>query len=377
MDGTYNVRAGPGTSYARAGQVRAGQTLDIVARNRDGTWWQVCCVDGEEVWIKADLAPTKGPTAAVAVAADIPPTPTPAPPTAAPTATPTVVEGVPAELPGKIAFPVFDPGRRTYDLYVASPDGSDIERVLDEASQPALSPDGQHIAFRHWWSGGRGITVMNTYGGNQRKFSNFHEDALPSWSPDGQTLVFFSRRESDRKSRIYQVWLADGTEWEMARGGGPVYGEYPTWMADGSIVYRATWPELGIAVMKTDGSGDRLLFSDESATAPAASPDGAYITFMSLHDGNWEIYRINTDGSGLLRLTDNEANDGLPAWSPDGNTIAFVSDRDGAWGMWAMTADGQGHTLLFELPGSPNGLIPDEPEYTTKGWLEERISWGP
>jgi len=284
---------------------------------------------------------------------------------------------VPAELPGKIAFPVFDPGRRTYDLYVASPDGSDAERVLDEASQPALSPDGQHIAFRHWWSGGRGITVMNTYGGNQWKFSNFHEDALPSWSPDGQTLVFFSLRESDRKSRIYQVWLADGTEWEMARGGGPVYGEYPTWMADGSIVYRATWPELGIAVMKTDGSGDRLLFSDESATAPAASPDGAYITFMSLHDGNWEIYRINTDGSGLLRLTDNEANDGLPAWSPDGNTIAFVSDRDGAWGMWAMTADGQGHTLLFELPGSPNGLIPDEPEYTTKGWLEERISWGP
>ena len=42
-----------------------------------------------------------------------------------------------------------------------------------------------------------------------------------------------------------------------------------------------------------------------------------------------------------------------------------------------MTADGQRHTLLFELPGSPNGLIPDEPEYTTKGWLEERISWGP
>ena len=79
VNGTYNVRAGPGTNYARAGQVQAGQTLEIVAKNPDGTWWQVCCVDGKQVWIKADLSPTQGPTGVVAVAANIPPTPTPAP----------------------------------------------------------------------------------------------------------------------------------------------------------------------------------------------------------------------------------------------------------------------------------------------------------
>ncbi len=79
VNSTYNVRAGPGSNYARAGQVTAGQTLDIVAKNPDGTWWQVCCVDGKQVWIKAGLAPAQGPTGAVAVAANIPPTPTPAP----------------------------------------------------------------------------------------------------------------------------------------------------------------------------------------------------------------------------------------------------------------------------------------------------------
>ena len=377
VDGTYNVRAGPGTNYDRVGQVQAGQTLDIMARNPDGTWWQVCCVDGERVWIKASLAPTKGSTAAVPVAADIPPTPTSASPTAAPAATPTIVVGVPDVLPGRIAFPVFDPEHRTYDLYVANPDGSGMERVLDEASQPALSPDGQRIAFRRWWDGGKGIEVMNTYGGNQRRFTDFHEDALPFWSPDGKALVFFSRRESDRKSRIYQVSMVDGTESELTRDRGPVYGEYPTWMVDGSIVYRVTWPDPGLGVMNADGSGERVVLLDESATAPAASPDGDYIAFMSMRDDNWEIYRINTDGSGLVRLTDDDASDGLPAWSPDGSTIAFVSDRDGVWAMWAMTASGERHRQLFALPGSPHGLVADEPGYSSTGWLEERISWGP
>ncbi|MDH7484698.1 MAG: cellulase family glycosylhydrolase [Anaerolineae bacterium] len=79
VNGTYNVRSGPGTNYPRAGQVQAGQTLEIVAKNPDGTWWQVCCVNGQQVWIKADLAPVQGPTSNVTVASNIPPTPTPAP----------------------------------------------------------------------------------------------------------------------------------------------------------------------------------------------------------------------------------------------------------------------------------------------------------
>jgi serine/threonine protein kinase len=78
VDNTYNVRAGPGTDYGRVGQVQAGQTLDIVAKNSEGTWWQVCCVDGQQVWIKASLVQVMGPTDAVPVAASIPPTPTPA-----------------------------------------------------------------------------------------------------------------------------------------------------------------------------------------------------------------------------------------------------------------------------------------------------------
>jgi len=302
-------------------------------------------------------------------------------PTKAPTEEPTeeppaAADALPAVLPGRIAFPVFDSERGTYDVYLARPDGSGLQRVMEEASQPALSPDGQRLAFRHWRSDDRGIVVMNTYGGGQQRLSNFLEDALPSWSPDGQTLVFFSRREADRSSRTYQAKVIGGGDWELKRDGEPVWGEYPTWASDGTIVYRDVWPEVGLAVMGGDGAGETMILVDESATAPAVSPDGHFIALMSRRDGNWEVYRINKDGSGLLRLTNHGANDGLPAWSPDGGAVAFVSDRGGDWAVWAMTPDGQGLRQLFALPGSADGLVSAK-DYESRGWAEERISWGP
>jgi TolB protein len=282
----------------------------------------------------------------------------------------------PASLSGRIAFPVFDSEEGTYHLYSARLDGSDLQRIMSEASQPALSPGGELIAFRRWRSDDRGLEVMDAAGGRVERRTKFYEDALPSWSPDGQTMVFFSRRESDRKSRIYQVDAVRGDDWELKQGVEPIWGEYPTWHPDGSIVYRSTWPDHGLAAMNADGSDKRMILFDESATAPAVSPDGSYIALMAQSDGNWEVYRVNMDGTGLLRLTDHGANDGLPAWSPDGRTLVFVSDRGETWAVWAMTDDGQGLTQLFTLPGTPDGLVRHEREFSTRGWTEERISWG-
>ena len=53
------------------------------------------------------------------------------------------------------------------------------------------------------------------------------------------------------------------------------------------------------------------------------------IAFWSNRDGNFEIYVMNSDGSEIVRLTDNKALDFNPAWSSDGSKIAFISDRDG------------------------------------------------
>ena len=100
-----------------------------------------------------------------------------------------------------------------------------------------------------------------------------------------------------------------------------------------------------IYAMNPDGSGQKRLTNNSAQDSrPALSPDGR-IAFVSNRDsGDQEVYRMNSDGSGQTRLTTSPGLDTDPAWSPDGQTIAFRSDRDGGAQLYTMNADGSGQT---------------------------------
>ena len=72
------------------------------------------------------------------------------------------------------------------------------------------------------------------------------------------------------------------------------------------------------------------------------------IAFMSTRDGNAEIYVMDADGTGPVRLTKHPAIDSYPAWSPDGTKIAFTSNRrnGSTHEIYAMNADGRGMERL-------------------------------
>ncbi len=70
------------------------------------------------------------------------------------------------------------------------------------------------------------------------------------------------------------------------------------------------------------------------------------IVFVSLRDGNPEIYTMNADGSNQKRLTNNLATDFLPGWSPDDTQIVFNSNRDNNWEIYKINFDGSNQTNL-------------------------------
>ena len=50
-----NARNGPGTEYGLAGAVTQNQAFDAIGKNAEGTWWQFCCVNGQQAWIFGEL----------------------------------------------------------------------------------------------------------------------------------------------------------------------------------------------------------------------------------------------------------------------------------------------------------------------------------
>ena len=118
----------------------------------------------------------------------------------------------------------------------------------------------------------------------------------------------------------------------------------------------------------TFGMGDRLLSLIQGkrdpldVQAPAWSPDGRTIVFVSWRDGNGEVYAMDANGSGPRNLTQNTAKDVHPAWSPDGRKIAFVSRRDGNSEIYVMNADGSGKRNLTRSRASD-----DSPTWSRDG----------
>lgn len=115
-----------------------------------------------------------------------------------------------------------------------------------------------------------------------------------------------------------------------------------------------------------DGSGLLRLTSDPGRDVqPAWSPDGTKIAFASDRNdpGRNDIFVMNADGTGLVQLTTSVGTDQLqPAWSPDGTRIAYTSNEDNGPGIWLMNADGSGQSVLvndaaseFDPAWSPDG----------------------
>lgn len=278
-------------------------------------------------------------------------------------------------LSGRIIYPAYNPGTSTYDLWIANVATGEQSGFMGNASQPSFNRDGRLLAYRSWDLGTRGIFFQDFVGGRGGKVTNFVEDGMPAWSPDGFTFVFASRKEGDRVPRLYI-----GNQLGEDTIGLSFQGEYPSILPDGRIIAKGCTPsgDCGIFSMGPRGGGENKISGEASDTAPTPSPDGSKIAFMSNGRGatNWEIWLMNVDGTNPQRLTDNKNNDGLPTWSPDGQSIAYVSDQGGVWGIWVMNADGSNQRKLVDMKGSPDGVVLyDEPN--SRGWLEERISWAP
>lgn len=88
VTGLVSLRSGPGVEFPLVAQMGPEIPVAIIGRNPEGTWYQICCVNGGSVWVaRAHVQAINDTSGVTLVLAGTPPTPTP---TGTPTSTPTI-----------------------------------------------------------------------------------------------------------------------------------------------------------------------------------------------------------------------------------------------------------------------------------------------
>jgi TolB protein len=117
---------------------------------------------------------------------------------------------------------------------------------------------------------------------------------------------------------------------------------FPEWSPDNGLVYTSFESSMPQLIYHSPDTGFRkVLASYPGMNANSAySPDGRHVLVTLSQPGNPEIFKLDSKGRIVKRMTFDRAVDTSPVYSPDGRRFAFVSDRGGGPQIYTMDEDG-------------------------------------
>ncbi len=258
----------------------------------------------------------------------------------------------------------------SFDIYSVNPDGSgarNLTRTSSSELYPALSPDGTEVAYAAKRIRIEDIWVMTIDGGTRRQLTDDDENnSWPAWSPDGRRIAFVSTRNSTvgwpQKMYLGELFVmdADGTNVEQVTH---LDSEimHPSWSPDGQrIVFDCEKDHENrrgardIYTVRVDGSDlvnlSETIISDGyqgHGRFPAYSPDGADIVFIAVNRGT-SVCVMSAAGGGFRTLTNDRRQEAHPAWSPDGARIVYAIGDRGSFDLYVMNADGTNRRRIVD-----------------------------
>jgi len=165
-----------------------------------------------------------------------------------------------------------------------------------------------------------------------------------TFSPDGELVLSSTAHGS------YELWqvpcAADCVPTNLTRTEHPERDVLPTFSPDGSGVAfysnRAGNWDIWTKEIGNGGDPQRLTRSASFEMYPTYSPSGDRIAFWTNRDGGGgDIWVIDSkNGASPSPLVVDPAQEGWSAWSPDGQWFFFISDRSGSFNVWAQPAAG-------------------------------------
>jgi len=231
--------------------------------------------------------------------------------------------------PPKVVFALLDNGNR--DIWVVALDGADTARLTEDPAddrQPTAA-QGTVIFLSNRPAGGGLYSVTATGEPAQPVLPSATEFGDPALSRDGQRLAFTSA-----VTGVPKVWVANA-DGNGARRLAPTFG------FDGAIEGWPAWSPDGrrLALMSTDPGAASLYLIDSAGTAPVPlidtltsfqpswSASGTQVAFSGAPPGgDASLYVMSASGGAPVRLTQRaDGRDSRPVWLPDGRIVYLAT----------------------------------------------------
>ena len=192
-----------------------------------------------------------------------------------------------------------------FELYIVKIKNQKIKKLGHNRSGSSymfahFSPDGRFIAVTERYDQNNGNIILLNKKGKPKKVitKNRYRNAFPRWSPNGEELLFFSRKDTQNKDdEIYRIHIETLEEERLTM-----------------------WPKHNFC--------------------PAWSPKDQRIAYATSMEGSRpEIYLMDVNGENKSRITFNENGDTLPSWHPTENRLLITAFRNGNYQICELTLE--------------------------------------